>query len=307
MNLSVMPISRSAESREHVFASTVKSQLQGQYLGGLVRLGDQTSRMALLQTGRMLIRRDNSEVEVMAPAFIWRPPECADERFYLCAGSTCEQVILDDIALTNAIGHNPEAVALRVFSVQAGIHSLDNAVDLHGDLARCIKAISLEFASKRPGWETIIEAQIRVMLVLLWREFHVGDTDRPAVATRALILLRFRQSVEAHFRDRWTVTQHAASLNVSVDRLHAICTDTLGKSPQQLIHQRLAHEARLLLERSEMTLDQLSVYLGFKNSPQFNVFCKLHHGVPPGQYRRSFRQDSSVEGVVSRASYADWP
>lgn len=292
---------------EHVFADSVNSQLQGRYLGGLVQLDGQSSRMAMLHTGRLLIRRQGEESEVRAPSFIWRPPSCADERLYLCAGSRCEQIIIDETAMANAIGHKPEAVALRVFSSQAAIHSLDNAVDLRQELTRCIQTICVEFNGRRAGSETIIEAQIRVMLVLLWREFPVGDGTRSAMATRALILLRFRQNVETYFRSRWTVTQYAASLNVSVDRLHGICSDTLGKSPQQLVHQRLAHEARLLLERSEMTLDQIAQYLGFRNSPQFNVFCKLHHGMPPGQYRRAFRQGREMAGVAANLSYADWP
>lgn len=296
----------SSTTFEHVFATSVKSQLQGRYLGGLVRLGDQMWRLVLLQAGRLMIRHEGNEIEVIAPSVIWRPPSCSEERIYLCAGSTCEQVIVDDVAMANAIGHKPEAAALRAFSAQAGLHGLEHATELYADIHRCVDSLRQEYDEKRPGSETIIEAQMRVILVLLWREFLHGQSETPAVATRALILLKFRQSVEAHFRDRWSVSRHAKSLNVSVDRLHGICSDTLGKSPQQLVHHRLAHEARLLLERSEMTLDQLAIYLGFKNTPQFNVFFKHHHGVPPGKYRRSFRQEIVLDNALG-GSYADWP
>jgi len=295
-----------AAAPQHIYAETMKSQLQGRYLGGLVNLGDRMWRIVLLQSGRLLVRDADQELEYTAPCVFWRVPN-KNERFFLCAGSSCEQVIVDEVALANAIGHKPEAAALRVFSSQSGSQPLANQKELQGDLARNFLALKREYAARGVGSETIIEAHVRVILVLLWREFLDTESQAPVVATRALILLRFRQSVESHFRDRWTVKQHANELNVSTDRLHDICSATLGMSPQQLIQNRLADEARLLLERSEMTLDQLSVYLGFKNSPQFNVFFKLHYGKPPGKYRQDIRVAKSNGEMVTSASHADWP
>lgn len=292
---------------EHVFSRSTRSQLQGKYLGGLVHLGAQMSRMVLLQSGRLLIRDEESESELIAPGILWRGPASAHERFFLCAGSSCEELMLDEIALANAIGHKPEAAALRVFSAGAVMHRLADHPELLANLNGNLQAITREFDARQPGAETIIEAQIRVILVLLWRQYQDSNTTTPAVATRALILLNFRQSVESHFRDRWSVKRYAAQLNVSPDRLHDICSGTLGKTPRQLILDRLAFEARLLLERSEMTLDQISVYLGFKNSPQFNAFFKVHHKLPPGKYRQSVRRSSADDVVDVGGSYADWP
>ncbi|OZB18031.1 MAG: hypothetical protein B7X55_05465 [Rhodobacterales bacterium 34-62-10] len=133
------------------------------------------------------------------------------------------------------------------------------------------------------------------------------DDLRKAGGSSSLILQQFRQSVETHFRDRWSVARHAAALNMSGDRLHDICRRMLGKSPLRLIHERLGFEAQVLLERSSMTLEQIAEFLGFRSAAQFSNFFKALHGVRPGAWRRAVRGSGTQAGARVTRSYADWP
>ena len=146
-----------------------------------------------------------------------------------------------------------------------------------------------------------------MLLVLLWRETAVIEPRAGASASATQFLQRFRQSLEIHFRDRWGVNAYAQELGMSSDRLHDICTRTLGKTPLRLIHERSVFEAQALLQRSSQTVDQIAAHLGFESAGQFNRFFKGIVGSPPGQYRTDSRHMNEVSSPRSRSSFADWP
>jgi AraC-like DNA-binding protein len=111
-----------------------------------------------------------------------------------------------------------------------------------------------------------------------------------------------------HFRDHWTIPQYADALNTSTDRLHAVCQRVLGRSPLRLVHERLIQQACLLLERSALTVEQISNHLGFSDPAHFQRFFKKHLGEPPGAYRRDTEKAAAERREWRRHStYADWP
>jgi AraC family transcriptional activator of pobA len=174
-------------------------------------------------------------------------------------------------------------------------------------VARAFYVILREGREVAPGAETIIEAQVRVLLVHLWR--YVTHTDQlPAtIATASQVLQRFRQLLEIHFRERWGVRQYASALGVSADRLHGICTRSLSKTPLRLIHERTIYEAQSLLVRSNRTVDQIAHFLGFKSAGQFNKLFKQVVGVPPGEFRRSHHLQKTSDEESKALTFADWP
>jgi AraC family transcriptional activator of pobA len=86
------------------------------------------------------------------------------------------------------------------------------------------------------------------------------------------------------------VASYAEQLGLTVDRLHAICTRQLGRSPRVLIQQRVMNEAIARLEISAITTKQLAFILGFKDPGYFNRFFARRMGLPP-----------------EPLTFADWP
>jgi AraC family transcriptional regulator, transcriptional activator of pobA len=287
-------------------AEVIQSGLQDKVLGGLVDLQARSWWVILLESGQVSISRDGKTTRVAGPALLWLPWD-RDQRVRARAGTVGGHLVMGEATLANAIGVKPEATDLRVMS-ERGIHlPLEGRDALHRDISSAFDLILRESSEGAPGSATVIEAQVRVMLVMLWRHTARPDDLRRAGGSSSLILQQFRQSVETHFRDRWSVARHAAALNMSVDRLHDICRRTLGKSPLRLIHERLGYEAQVLLERSSMTLEQIAEFLGFRSAAQFSNFFKALHGVRPGAWRRSQRGSGPQAGARATRSYADWP
>ncbi len=304
----------------HVFAEPIRPALQDRTLGGRVRLPGRTWQVILLTAGRAEavapVDDANGPADgrasvgppraIAAPALVWWP-DAPGLRFRLRAGSAGGHLLVDDTALAGAIGVRPEAEDLRLLVQHPATLPLDDAPGARSKAAAAIDLILAETMVPARGADLVIEAQLRVLLVLLWRHAALPPGTGPATSTR--LLQAFRQSVEAHFRDRWTVADHARALGLTPDRLHDLCTRALGKPPQRLIHERLAHEARLMLVRSSATLDQIAGALGFSHPGHFNRFFRGIEGVPPGVWRRAQAADSPDTPATGAPppSYADWP
>ncbi|MBV0910915.1 AraC family transcriptional regulator [Anianabacter salinae] len=287
-------------------AEVVRTGLSPRYLGGLVEIPGRSKQIILLEQGALTLDRLEVAEHVEGPAILWITDQDA-VRVRARAGSTVGHLILGETTLANAIGHKPEAVDLRLLAGRSFRLSLAGDDGFRSDVQRAFDLILREAYGRAPGYETVTEAQIRVLLVLLWRNTARPDALRAAPATSAVILQRFRQMVETHFRDRWTVARYSAELGVSPDRLHGICARVLGTPPLRLIHGRTAQEAEVLLERSTQTLDQIAAYLGFRSTPQFSAFFRAETGHPPGAWRKAVRQDGEPRAAVQKRSYSDWP
>ena len=300
------PLAKKGPQAVPFHAEMIQCGLQDRVLGGLVDLHVRSWWVILLDSGQVVITRDGTTMTVTGPALLWLPWD-RSQRIRAKAGTVGGHLVMGETSLANAIGVKPEAADLRVLAARAIHLPFEGRDTLHRDIAGCFDLILREAQGNAPGSATVIEAQVRVMLVMLWRYAARPDDLRQAGANTSLILQQFRQALETHFRDRWTVASYADALNMSPDRLHDICQRTLGKPPLRLIHERLGYEAQVLLERSSMTLDQIAEFLGFRSAAQFSSFFKTLRGIPPGAWRRNARSTDDKPGARVSQSYADWP
>ena len=289
-----------------VHAEAFRSALADRFLGGLVDFPGRTVQCIMVMSGSAVRLQKDKEETIIGPAINWGP-KGSDTRIKAKAGSNGVIMTLGDTTLSNAIGHNPEAAALRLMSARAFTLNLVGKPDIAHTLSACFDAIFKELDAGQTGMETVIEAQIRIMLVSLWRAGVNEMIKDESYRTANLTLERFRHLVEAHLRERWPVHRFAAELGVSPDRLHDICTRTLGKPPQRLVRDRLTFEAQALLQRSHQTLDQIADYLGFRSTSQFSAFFRSETGQPPGAFRRAVRENDLTKNQVEVGSFADWP
>lgn len=243
-----------------------------------------------------------------APCLLWAPVEGA-RTLRLEAGATGALLLLGEDMLAMAIGHNPESAELNRLARSESVAPLDGRPAVEAECLSAFGIMSRELAQPGPGSESLVEGQARALLVHLWRLVAAGEGGHAGAgaAPRGLRHLhRFRQLVEMHFRDRWTVARYAAELGLSADALHDLCRRRLGRSPSGMIRDRQMHEARLLLERSTLTVDQIAAALGFADAPQFSRFFAARAGHPPGRYRRLAAAGRGAAGTAG-AGYADWP
>jgi AraC-like DNA-binding protein len=103
------------------------------------------------------------------------------------------------------------------------------------------------------------------------------------------------------------VADYAVALGTTPDSLHNRTTRALGRTPLELIHQRVHLEARALLSRSTLSLGQVAAHLGFSSPAQFSAFFRRHEGLPPGRFRNSRSAQDAPRSMAQDPNFTDWP
>jgi AraC-like DNA-binding protein len=239
-----------------------------------------------------------------APGLICLPTGTGSE-LRLLAGSSGVLLAINETGMFAALGRGPESIEMRDMVGHLVSLSLTEAAEERDQIIHALNAIAWELDRTAAGQASMLSAHVRCLLVHLWRH---GERNPEVMATRApqdLLLRRFRQLVETRYRSRWRVSDYADALGVSADRLHNAATRALGRTPLALIHERALREAKALLSRSSLTLDQIAAHLGFATSAQFSAFFKKREGMPPGKYRNTRSRLDPKSGP--EASFTDWP
>ncbi len=244
---------------------------------------------------------------IAAPALLWLG-DMKPGRLRAEAGATGYRGHVSNSLLVDAIGEQAESVHLRYLVDRNFVLSLAGQSASAQLVVRCFERVLDELRQPQEGSPLLLAAFLRVILVTMMRLAGAEEISLTATGHNTSLLQRFRQLVEMNFRAHWSVAQYAAALGISTDRLHAICTTGIGKSPKALISERLAREAALRLDRSAMTIQQLGDSLGFGDPAHFSNFFRRMTGMAPGAYRRT-RQQARVQGDDSTppVSFADWP
>jgi AraC family transcriptional regulator, transcriptional activator of pobA len=233
----------------------------------------------------------------------------AAARLRLDAGTTGYVATLSEAAIADIVGNRAESQTLAGIIDRSFLLSLAGEPDLTAELARCMDQLGAETAQSEGGSQLMVISWLRILFVSILR--RVSDVRSAPAATRGeapIILQRFRQLVELHFREQWPVGRYAKALGVSHDRLHAICTRELDKAPKVLIGERVAREAALHLARSMLTIKQISFALGFRDQAHFSNFFRLKTGHAPGRMRAMFEasRQQEIDGD-ELIGFADWP
>jgi AraC family transcriptional regulator, transcriptional activator of pobA len=268
--------------------------------------GARTWRSIFLTSGTGAMRTETGDYALHAPCLFWSQvsPGLA---LFLKAGSDGWQIALNEQELSSALGNSTEASELRRLSdlrVSVGLQDKNRAL---ADTQAAFLWIEREVASPTIGSNAMIEAQVKALLVLLWRNMGPHELASVKLGRNSRILQQFRQQLESHFRDRWTVKNYATQVGVSADHLHEICTRTLSRSPSSLIKDRTLHEAKLLLANSTLTVQQISERLGFNDVSHFSRYFHKFEGAPPGQYRKVLIERNAEMELPAETAFANWP
>lgn len=99
------------------------------------------------------------------------------------------------------------------------------------------------------------------------------------------LFIRFRQTLEYHYRQMHTVKEYAGYLNVSVKTL----TNSVGASscstPLKIINDRIVLEAKRQLCYTDLKIKEIAFLLGFDDPSYFVKFFKRQTGILPAEFR----------------------
>jgi AraC-like DNA-binding protein len=77
----------------------------------------------------------------------------------------------------------------------------------------------------------------------------------------------------------------AAHLHVHVNHLNSVIKKHTGKTTRTIIHERVIHEAKTLLQNSDWNIAEIAYALGFEYPSHFNKYFKQFTSLTPVEFR----------------------
>lgn len=293
-------------SARDVLAMTIQPTLHAQRWSlaaaeGAPALG----RFVHLASGRGSLVHRGGEMTLHAQDLVWLPAGQA-VALRVAPGSEGILVGVSDALLAAAIGHHAEAHLLRHLTGRAARLTVHEA-DPRDEILRSLRAIEAEARKGPDGSWGYLSAHLTIVLVWMWRLGQAGTPEVGSAAGAVQRLQRFRQLVEAQYREHWPVARYAQALAITPDRLHDLCLRSVGRPPLTLIHQRVVLEACRLLGATDLAVEAIGADLGFGSASHFSRFFRRWTDASPRTWREQARRRASAGPAALPGSYADWP
>jgi len=255
----------------------------------------------MLETG-VLICGDRDR-EISGSALCYWPPDQLPA-LEVGAGSQIKILGLSDSLVSDALGARAESVHLRMLVEQPFDVVLKEA-----DALQKVDALLDWFQAelKDPEAQSPMSLAAYIRLVLIQALRVHGPEQGDFAAEKTSILRRFRHLVELHYREHWRMADYAKDLGIDYDRLHRICKRETGRSPAELVHERLTAEAKVRLEKSGHPLKKIATDLGFADATRFSHFFKRRTDMSPGSYRAVVSRPDNEDLGALKQGFADWP
>ena len=123
-------------------------------------------------------------------------------------------------------------------------------------------------------------------LVLIATARRAAQTLSATTASTArLLAARFKALVNDHAAEGWSVQRYARALGVSLDQLNRGCRAATGRTPLQIVHDRLLAEAKRSLIYTSMSVQEVGFSLGFADPAYFTRFFVQREKCSPSQFR----------------------
>lgn len=143
-------------------------------------------------------------------------------------------------------------------------------------------------AYERSSREQHMEARIKLLGLLYYMENFSAEKKKDArlPTSQQALLGKFIQLVNHHYVDKRTVQEYADMLSVSTNHLSQSIKRLSGKNALTYINDRLASEARSLIQYTDFEISTIAYQLNFSDPANFGKFFKKHIGHSPSEYRK---------------------
>lgn len=90
-----------------------------------------------------------------------------------------------------------------------------------------------------------------------------------------------------HYMTRHNVSFYAESLNITSDYLSVLMREYIGKTPKEIIDEKLVLTMKALLESTSLSVKNITDRLHYEESSHLCKVFRRHTGMSPSQYRKS--------------------
>lgn len=176
---------------------------------------------------------------------------------------------------------------LDMASAIAALNRNYNIPDMKESLWPLFSELDAEMNNPQPGYTAVIEEIVKIILLRILRAVipaKAAEESLPAEKTRAVTIDRFYLN---NYHTQATITELAASLNVSERRTNQLIHELYGCSFSDKLSRTRIEVAKLFLSYSDYRIAEISEACGFPSLNYFYKTFRRHNECSPGEYRRN--------------------
>jgi len=134
----------------------------------------------------------------------------------------------------------------------------------------------------------ILRNLLHSFLLLAERERRLHNFVEFTKSPELDCVVRFKALLNKYFKQYRLVSSYATKLQVTEKRLNAATTKILGKSPKEIINDRVLLEAKRLLIHTTESIKKIGYDLGFDETTNFIKYFRKHTQHTPLEFREQF-------------------
>ena len=236
------------------------------------------------------------------------------ELFYVTGGAgqffiegTIHPVSPHDLVIVNpnvehteiSLNANPlEYIVLGVEGLELSVteeledrYCIINFRNMREKISFYLQTMLREIEEKAPGYETICQDLMEVLVIHLTRQTDFSTTMAPIKKSSSRLCGTVRRYIDEHYKENINLDMLAQLTHSSKYYLVHAFSEEYGISPINYMISRRIEEAKQLLKNDDYTLSVISRMLGFSSPSYFTQAFKKIVGTSPNQYRRSSREE----------------
>lgn len=160
-----------------------------------------------------------------------------------------------------------------------------------GDILTCLRHILQETQSALPGYETICQSYMEILILRLMRTTKFTTT--PASHTVGSQCTAVRNYIDSHYKEPLSLELLAQVAHLNKFYLAHAFKEEYGMAPINYMISRRIEESRYLLQETDLSMSQIAQILGFSSANYFSQSFRKSQGISPLEYRKTKEKNGS--------------
>lgn len=157
------------------------------------------------------------------------------------------------------------------------------------DLLLCIK---IELNDYREQDQDTLKEYLQEVLTLLQNDYANFDLRFHEYRNNMnhLYINKFIRIVDRTYKENHSIQYYADQIRITSSHLNIIVKAVFGVSAKSYVYSKVLHEAKRLLNDTDMNVSEIASALNYETSSYFILFFRSHTGMTPLSYRNKHRK-----------------
>jgi len=139
----------------------------------------------------------------------------------------------------------------------------------------------------RFGFEHSVRFLLKSFLINMERIHLKRGTSQSAHSSHELLAYRYKELVDTLYTKHLRIQYYAEKLFVSTKTLTNTTKKVTGKSPSEILRERIILQSKRLLRFTNLQVNEIAYQLGFEDPSYFVKYFKRHVNLAPMAFRES--------------------